>query len=72
MLKNEKIQALFRSEIDRVSVDLASYETLKEFRLIKEPFTLESGELTPSLKIKRNVVEKRYADIIESMYQENA
>jgi len=72
LLKNEKIQALFRSEIDRVSVDLASYETLKEFRLIKEPFTLESGELTPSLKIKRNVVEKRYADIIESMYQENA
>ncbi len=71
LLKNEKIQALFRSEIDRVSVDLASYETLKEFRLIKEPFTLESGELTPSLKIKRNVVEKRYADIIESMYQEN-
>jgi long-chain acyl-CoA synthetase len=47
---------------------LARFETIKRYRIIKEEFSQETGELTPSLKLKRNVVYERYADLIESMY----
>ncbi len=70
LLKNEAIYQLMRQEIDAVSGDLASYETIKKFRLLKNPFTIESGELTPTLKVKRNVVEERYKDLIDEMYRE--
>jgi long-chain acyl-CoA synthetase len=62
------IKDLIRKEIDRLSVNLASYETIKEFTLLKEPFSIENGELTPTLKVKRNVIEKRYKDLIDKMY----
>jgi long-chain acyl-CoA synthetase len=48
--------------------DLASYETPKKFVLIRDDFTIENGELTPTLKVKRRVVEKKYADRIEAVY----
>jgi long-chain acyl-CoA synthetase len=47
---------------------LARYETIKRYRIIKKEFSQETGELTPSLKIKRNVIHEQYADLIESMY----
>jgi len=69
--RNPAIQELFRKEIDKLSGDLASYETIKKFQLLKDPFTIESGELTPTLKIKRNVVEQRYQKLIDAMYPED-
>ena len=66
-----EIKDLYRKEIDRLSVDLASYETIKKFHLLKEPFTIESGDLTPTLKIKRNIVEQKYKDIIDQFYAED-
>jgi long-chain acyl-CoA synthetase len=48
--------------------DLASYETPKKFLLLRDDFTIESGELTPTLKVKRRVVAQRYADRIEQLY----
>jgi long-chain acyl-CoA synthetase len=48
----------------------AQFEKIKKYVLLPSEFTIESGELTPSLKVKRSVVEKHYADLIESMYQE--
>jgi long-chain acyl-CoA synthetase len=65
------IQQLFRNEIDKLSGDLASYETIKKFQLLKEPFSIESGELTPTLKVKRNVVEQRYKNLIDAMYPDD-
>ncbi len=70
LLDHPEVQKLYRQEIDNVSTDLARYETIKKFALIEEPFTIESGELTPTLKIKRRIVEERYKDIIEKMYEE--
>jgi long-chain acyl-CoA synthetase len=48
---------------------LANYERVRKFKLLEKPFTLESGEITPSLKIKRKFVEERYQHLIEEMYE---
>ena len=47
---------------------LARFETIKRYRIIKKEFSQETGELTPSLKVKRNVIRENYADLIASMY----
>ena len=67
-----RIEALVRRGVDAVNRDLASYEQVKYFRIVADEFTIESGELTPSLKIKRKVVNERHRDVIESMYAEKA
>lgn len=66
-----EITNLIQQEIDALSMDLASYETIKKFKLFKEPFSIESGDLTPTLKVKRNVVEQKYKKIIDEMYAED-
>lgn len=71
LFSHPEVQNLMRKEIDAVSVDLASYETIKKFRLLKEPFTIENDELTPTLKVKRNVIEKKYKALIDEMYAED-
>ena len=62
------VRELYRSEIDRLTKNLASYETIKDFIFADQPFTIESGELTPSLKVKRNIVEINYKRQIDKMY----
>jgi len=71
LFAHPEVQTLMRKEIDAVSVDLASYETIKKFRLLKEPFTIENDELTPTLKVKRNIIEKKYKALIDEMYAED-
>jgi long-chain acyl-CoA synthetase len=68
LLGHEKIRDLIRSEIDHFTAFLSRYETIKDFCLIAEPFTQENGQLTPTLKVRRNVVEKIYSKEIEAMY----
>ena len=50
--------------------NLASFEKIKRFVLLAEPFSMETGELTDTLKLRRPVVLRRYADLIEEMYVE--
>ena len=68
MVALPEVDKLIYAEVERLTEGLASYETIKNFIFAKQPFTIESGELTPSLKVKRNVVEKNYADEIDKMY----
>jgi long-chain acyl-CoA synthetase len=63
-----QVRELVLKDIEGVNSNLASYETIKDFILCEEVFSIESGELTPSLKIKRNVVLDNFADQIETMY----
>ncbi len=68
MISLPEVDKLIYSEIEKLMTGLASYETIKKFIFAKAPFTIETGELTPSLKIKRNIVEKNYAAEIDRMY----
>ncbi|HET6528138.1 MAG TPA: long-chain fatty acid--CoA ligase [Balneolaceae bacterium] len=66
--QNEDARNLIQQEVDKVNRQLSPWETIKKFVLLKEPFSIESGEITPTLKVKRPVVKERYKDEIESMY----
>ena len=69
LVNHSKIHQYVANEVERISADLARFEQVKAFRLMPQPFTIEAGELTPTLKIKRKVVEEKYADMIDSMYE---
>jgi long-chain acyl-CoA synthetase len=56
--------------IDEVNKGLNSYETIKKFKVLAEDFTVESGELTPSLKVKRRVIQRRFEALIDGFYGE--
>ena len=62
------VRAAVQAKLDEVNAGLASFETIKYFRLLPEPMTVENGILTASLKVKRKVVHERYAELIDEMY----
>ena len=65
---HEKIYKLIEDDMSKLQKKLANYERVRKFALLDKPFTIESGEITPSLKIKRKVVEEKYNYLIEQMY----
>ncbi len=62
------VQKLVQDQVERVNDKLARYEQVKYYTILKEPFSEETGELTPTLKVKRRVVNEKYKDLIEGMY----
>jgi long-chain acyl-CoA synthetase len=68
LVDDERARAAVQRAVDELNRDLGSWETIKYFALIPRDFTEEAGELTPTLKVKRNVVYDRYEDLFESMY----
>ena len=70
LVKNPRVIDLIRRRVEAKMVGLPSYETIKKFVLLPREMTQESGDLTPTLKVKRRVVERKFADQIESMYRE--
>ncbi len=67
LIIHEKIISLIDSVVVAMNKELASFETIKKFRLCEE-FTIENGLLTPTLKVKRNIAIERFAELIETMY----
>ncbi len=63
------VNALVGEEIEKVNVKFARVETIKKFRLIDQLLDAEDEELTPTMKLKRKVVNVKYADLIDSMYK---
>jgi long-chain acyl-CoA synthetase len=68
LVNNADIHKMIEQRINDYQKDLASYEQIKRFVLLPKPFTMESGELTNTLKIKRAVISKRYRPLIDAMY----
>lgn len=65
---SDEVRALIQAEVDQVNAGLPHWEQVKKFALVKRPWTIETGELTPTLKIKRRVVQERHADEIQTLY----
>lgn len=69
LVESADVVALFDEVVAGVNGDLAPYEQVKRFALLPAEFAIATGELTPTLKVKRNVVAERWGDAIESLYQ---
>ena len=67
---SDKIHAMMMERIDTLQQQLAHYEQIKRFTLLPKPFTMESGELTNTLKMRRKVINEHYKKEIENMYAE--
>src|SRR6185436_10698423 len=70
LLRDSRVRALIAQEVDAVNTKLASFEKIVAWELLPNEFTLETGELTPTQKIKRRVINQKYGDVIERLYTE--
>lgn len=68
LISNDKIIKTIKQDIDRLQKDLAKFERVRKFSLLSQAFSVENGELTPKMSIRRHVVERVYSDLIEQMY----
>jgi long-chain acyl-CoA synthetase len=68
LAKSEEMRALVQKELDRANSNYAQVEQVKKFAILDHDFSVDSGELTPTLKVKRNVIYDRYGDLFEGMY----
>ena len=72
LAENQQLHGRIQELVDSVNHGLGSWESIKYFKVLPEDFSEASGELTPSLKVKRKVVQERHADEIEALYREGA
>jgi long-chain acyl-CoA synthetase len=70
LCSHPRIIDLLQRQIDGLTPNLARYEKVKKVALLENEFTIEGGELTPTLKIKRRVIDEKYKDVIEKLYEE--
>jgi long-chain acyl-CoA synthetase len=69
LVKNPAIVSIIEKDIQNRQKDLANFERVRKFVLLDRQFSLEEGEITPTLKVKRKIIEERYAHLIEEMYK---
>ena len=72
MVKDAKVVKAYQEIVDRVNLGLAHFESIKRVCIVPDEWSVETSELTPSLKLKRRVVEKKYADEIAELYSDEA
>ena len=70
LCRHPRIIDLLQRQIDALTPNLAKYEKIKKVALLENEFTIEGGELTPTLKVKRRVIDQKYKDVIEQLYAE--
>lgn len=69
-IDNQEMVDWIAADIKKISNELAKFERIKNFKIKRNPFSIEDGEITPTLKVKRRIVEKKYAEAINAMYEE--
>jgi long-chain acyl-CoA synthetase len=72
LVADSRVVALYGEIVREVNGGLANFETLKRFRVVADEWTQESGELTPSMKLKRRAITARYAAVIDELYADEA
>ena len=68
LIKDPNVLKKYQDEIDKLNATLSEYECIKRFRLVCEEWSQDTGELSPTLKLKRNVIKKKYASVIDEIY----
>ena len=68
LIREQAVIDLIQKEVDERQKHISNYEKIRKFSLLPEAFTIESGLLTPTMKIKRKLVMEEFADLIEAMY----
>ncbi|MGZ5326000.1 MAG: AMP-dependent synthetase/ligase, partial [Solirubrobacterales bacterium] len=66
----DEMRALIQAHLDQVNEKFARVEQVKKFAILPQDLSQEGGELTPTMKVKRNVVAEKYADEVEKLYSE--
>jgi long-chain acyl-CoA synthetase len=68
LARNDKVNAMVQEAVDDVNSKVARVEQVKKFKILDHDLTQETGELTPTLKVKRNIVYKKYGDVFDALY----
>jgi long-chain acyl-CoA synthetase len=68
LMREPEVKAMFASAVTTTNTDLGHFETVKKYRVLPQQLTIESGHLTPTMKVKRRMVERDYSTLIEQMY----
>ena len=71
VLQEDEIQKLFQKEIEKINQDYGKWEKIKDFRVVTQPWSMESGELTPTLKLKRRVIMDKYQTLVNDIYKDD-
>jgi long-chain acyl-CoA synthetase len=69
LLTNRRVEELYQERIEKCLAGLSSSEQVRKFRLLDRGFTIESGEMTPTMKLRREAIMANFSDLIESMYE---
>lgn len=72
LANDPEVRAMVQLDIDSINHRLARYETLKDFAILADEFTIGGGELTPTGKVKRSIITKRYAEVIDRLYDKGS
>jgi Long-chain acyl-CoA synthetases (AMP-forming) len=73
LIANERVQQIYQTEIDRFNTNLDRQEKIRRFALLPRDFTIDADEITPSLKVKRKMIDQKYKDVIDHLFiDENA
>ena len=70
LLELDEVQRIFQVAFTAYNREAAAHEKIRNFRLLTEPFTVEEGTLTPTLKLRRGIIEEQHGDLIDAMYEE--
>lgn len=68
MVKNPQVIERFQQEVDAANTQFAKWETVKQFRLTPEPWTVDGGHLTPTMKLRRKIIKEKYIDLYQDIY----
>ncbi len=72
LVANPKVKAMFQEEIDRLNAHLDRQEQIRRFALLPRDFTVDADEITPSMKVKRKVIDEKYKSVIDQLYLDEA
>ena len=70
LVTSPPVRMLIQGHVDQLNERLERWETIKKFEILADDLTVEEGDLTPSMKVKRKTVEKKYADVLDRMYSD--